>query len=33
MVLGAVAARAADDPFQRIRKLEGTWLGVDDKGR
>lgn len=32
MVLGTVAARAADDPFQRIKQLEGTWLAVDDKG-
>ncbi len=32
VLLGAVAAQAADDPFQRIRKLEGTWFVVDEKG-
>jgi hypothetical protein len=26
-------ARAADDPFQRIKKLEGTWVAVDEKGQ
>lgn len=31
--LGALAARAADDPFQRIRRLEGTWLAVDAQGQ
>ena len=33
MVLGSVAARSADDPFTRIKKLEGTWMAVDDKGK
>lgn len=37
MVLLAVtamrSAAAEDDPFLRIKKLEGTWLAVDDKGR
>ncbi|MCC7258352.1 MAG: hypothetical protein IT486_08265 [Gammaproteobacteria bacterium] len=31
--LGMLAARADDDPFHRLRRLEGTWLAVDDKGR
>lgn len=28
----AAPAAAGDDPFQRIRKLEGVWYAVDGKG-
>jgi hypothetical protein len=35
LALAAMAgpAHAADDPLQRIKKLEGTWVAVDGKGR
>lgn len=29
----AGTAMAADDPFNRIKKLEGTWLAVDENGK
>jgi hypothetical protein len=29
---GASGALAEDDPFLRIKKLEGAWLAVDEKG-
>jgi hypothetical protein len=32
MLSCASAAMAEDDPFQRIKRLEGTWLAVGDKG-
>jgi hypothetical protein len=30
--LGTAPSIAADDPFQRIRRLEGTWLVVNERG-
>jgi len=33
LALAAVTARADDDPFARIRKLEGAWVAVDAKGQ
>ena len=33
VVIGGMAARAADDPLARIKKLEGTWMAVDEKGQ
>lgn len=32
MLAGATVAMAEDDPFQRIKHLEGSWLAVSDKG-
>lgn len=33
LLLGGQAARAEDDPFARIKRLEGTWYAVDAQGR
>jgi len=33
VALGALTAQGADDPFQRIKKLEGTWFAVDARGQ
>lgn len=33
LAIAAAAARADDDPLARIKKLEGAWLAVDDKGQ
>lgn len=33
IALGANLARAEDDAFHRIRRLEGTWHAVDAQGR
>lgn len=33
LCIGAAGVRADDDPFHRIRRLEGTWLAVDAQGR
>jgi hypothetical protein len=33
VVLGSAATRADDDPLARIKKLEGTWMAVDEKGQ
>ncbi|MBM4196355.1 MAG: hypothetical protein FJ197_04540 [Gammaproteobacteria bacterium] len=30
---GVASANAAEDPLDGIKKLEGTWLAVDEKGR
>lgn len=33
LAIAASQARAGDDPLIRIKKLEGTWMVVDDKGK